>query len=260
MGSLLAGIAGCTRENNETDQQATRSINQPSKTEHSTTATETEPSTTDDTTTTERDVSTVRVQHGDGVVQLVSAEFETLLTEDTNARRAIQTAIQTVAPGGTVDVTKGTYPIEDRPVRVTEGVTLAGAGPGETVFTLPGGLHEEAHSVVAVRSGDDDVTVRDLEIHGNEANNRDIKPFPDAPHSHGLLIHESSEGVKPKRTTVENVHVHDTIRSNIVLGGVKCQINSATLANAAVDHWLYFARAEECTAQNHPSLAKPRTA
>ncbi len=248
--SLVVGMAGCTGTGNETDQQTTESADRQSKTRRTTAVTETETHEADDTTTAERDVSMVRIQRDGEVVRAVTAESETLLTEDTNARRAIQEAIQTVGPGGTVDVTGGTYLIEDRPVRVTERVTLAGRGPGQTVFTLPDGLHQEAHTVVAVRSGDDDVTIRDLEIDGNEANNREIEPFPDAPHSHGLTIHESREGVKPKRATVENVHVHDTIRSNIVLGGIECTIDSAVLANSAVDHWLYFARAERCTARN----------
>lgn len=250
MCSMVVGIAGCTGTDDKTDQQTTESADRRSTTQRTTAITETETHDADDTTTAERDVSTVRIQHDGEVVQAVTAESETLVTEDTNARRAIQKAIQTVGPGGTVDVMGGTYLIKDRPVRVTDGVTLAGRGPGETVFTLPDGLHQEAHTVVAVRSGDDDVTIRDLEIDGSEATNREIEPFPDAPRSHGLMIHESREGVKPERATVENVHIHDTVRSNIVLGGIECSIDSAVLANSAVDHWLYFARAERCTARN----------
>jgi hypothetical protein len=245
---FLGGLAGCTGDN-EPVEQATPTANRPSKTDSTATATETDPHETDSPTT-EEAVSTVRVQQGDGVVQVFRSESETLIAEETDARRAIQNAIQMVPSGGTVNVMSGTYRIEDRPIRVTEGVTLAGQGPGSTVFTLPDGLNQDAHTAVTVLSGDDGVTIRDLEIHGNEANNREIEPFPDSPHSHGLLIHESHGGPKPKRTTVENVHIHDTIRSNIVLGGVDCKVESATLANAATDHWLYFARAEQCTARD----------
>lgn len=248
--SVVGGVAGCTGEDDEPGQQATQSPGTRSETERTPTATETATPETDETPTATDDVSTVRVQQAGGVVQVLAAESENVLTEATNARRAIQNAITAVAPGGTVNVGRGTYRITEMPVRVTEGVTLAGQGPGETVFTLPDSLHQDAHSVVAVWSGDDDVTIRDLEIDGNEANNRDIDPFPDSPHSHGLIIHESRGGEKPKRATVENVNIHDTIRSNIVLGGVNCRIHSARLANAATDHWLYFARAEQCTAQN----------
>lgn len=250
MCSMLVGIGGCAGTSDEDEQRTTEQASHRPETQRATADAETNTHEEDETPTAEQDVSTVHIQQDEGVVRGVSAESEFIVSEDVNAQRAIQEAIRAVGPGGTVNVASGTYLIEDRSVRVTTGVTLVGQGPGETIFKLPDGLHQDAHTVVDVKSGDDDVSIRNIEIDGNEANNREIQPFPEAPSSHGLLIHESHEGIKPERTTVENVYIHDTIRSNIVLGGIECRINSAVLANSAVDHWLYFTRAERCTAQN----------
>lgn len=242
VGATTIPLAGCS-EDTDNESPAVTPTQSPDSTPTETLKTE-----EDDLSWEE--ISNVQIETDDEVTRALAVEFDEVIIEDVNVQSAIQKAIDGVGFGGTVEIMAGTYYIEDSPLRISEGVTLLGQGPGETVFKLPNGVHQDAHSILEVTSGADDVTIRDLEIDGNEANNRDIEPFPDSPHSHGLLIHESRDGVKPKRTTVENIYIHDTIRSNIVLAGIDCTIDTAKLANSATDHWLYLARAEQCSVNN----------
>lgn len=185
---------------------------------------------------------------GDGVVAK-NAESGEVLFEENKAGVGIQAAIDEIDDGGTVVIEQGTY-VVNKTVLLESDMSLIGSGANKPVLKLADGLNENAVSVLRVGVGVTDATIRNLEIDGNESNNREIEPFPESPHSHGLIIHGNGEGEKPKRITVNDVYSHDAVRSNVVLGGVNCTLKNLELENAATDHWLYLARAESCELSN----------
>lgn len=172
---------------------------------------------------------------------------------DKDARTVIQSAINALESGGTVFITSGTYLIGPQSIRPPTGTQIVGEGRGATTLKVKDGLNEatEDFHVIHVADYVDDVTIRDLEIDGNESNNREIPPYPESPFSHGIRIEPDEERppeeAKPTNITVNNVYVHDTIRSNIGLTGRNCELENLWLENSATDHWLYAAGAEGCT-------------
>ncbi|WP_348609620.1 hypothetical protein [Halobaculum rarum] len=233
----------------ETQDSAVNSTPKPThgpttRTKASSTATETTAIATETT------ISDLRLSHQGDEIELLNAASDEVIRRDSDARVAVQSALEALDEGGRVLVGEGTYTIRDQAIRFPSGVSLVGESPEKSVFKLPSGVNQNAHSIMKVGSGVEDVTIRDLEIDGNESNNRDIEPFPDSPHSHGLIIHDDGDGVKPRRVTVDNIYTHDTIRSNIVLAGIDCTLTNLRLRNAATDHWLYLARAEDCSVRN----------
>ncbi len=181
-----------------------------------------------------------------GEILAESAETGEEIARGTDAVPVVQAAIDAAAshPGETaVHVLEGEYTVRSGIVTVRSEVALVGAGIGETVFRMADGRNEDADPLVMTPSGVQDAAIRHLEIHGNERNNRDIPPFPDSPNGHGLEI--GGTGV-----VVEDVYVHDTVRSNIVLRGRGCSVRSIRVGNSATDHWLYFTDAENCTVED----------
>lgn len=192
------------------------------------------------------DISEVRVSHDGSEIEVIDQQNQEVLYKYNSAGEGLQTAIDEIDGNGTVTIGEGTYVIGDGAIQLASDISLIGEGSSKPVLQLADGLHQEAHSVLWVGAGVSDVTIRNIEIDGNESNNRQIEPFPDSPHGHGLGIHGDGNGEKPKRISVENIHSHDTIRSNVLLGGVDCTLEDLELENAATDHWVYLARAEEC--------------
>lgn len=170
-----------------------------------------------------------------------------VLASGTNHGRVIQKALNEVKTGGTVRVLNGTYTIEITEgtgrVTVPSNVTLEGEGPRRTVLKMASGVNMDAVPILGTASETENAVIRDLEVDGNEFNNRDIEPFPDSPHGHGIDFHGTNN-------TLQNVFVHNTIRSNITLHGNNCALSELELENSATDHWLYFTNAEGCTVDN----------
>lgn len=194
----------------------------------------------------------------DGKVRALNGETE----REEFSGGAVSTILQQVidevggenGPGGTIFLRSGVYRTDANEIALQSNVHLVGEGPGATILKLKDGVNgtrgQKRATVLNVRENVHDVTIRDLEIDGNESNNRGVPPYPMSPHHHGIMIHGSSpkvpESRKPANILVKNVYVHDTVRSNIVLAGRNCRLENLTLENSATDHWLYMGGATNC--------------
>lgn len=188
------------------------------------------------------DTVEARVQSSDAVV-----------ASGTNARRIIQAALDEVELGGVVHIKGGTYITDAERIRIkTDEVEVKGDGVGNTILKMAAGINEKARPIVALQEGTTQSTLRDIEINGNESENRDIARYPDSPPGHGLIVNG-------ERNTVEDVYVHDTIRSNIVVNGERCELSSLRLKNSTTDHWLYITDGDNCTVEDVHASGFSRT-
>lgn len=137
-------------------------------------------------------------------------------------------------------MTADTFELRQSTLVVNSEIELVGAGAGETVLRLADGVNNDAVPHVAIAPSVSGARLADIEIDGNESNNRAIEPFPNHPPAHGILLNGENN-------TIENVAVHDTIASNIVVNGQQCTAQNLQLSNSAADHWLYITDAEQCT-------------
>lgn len=190
----------------------------------------------------------------DGEVKALDGRSQQERFSDTDARTVIQSAIDALESGGTVFIRSGTYLIGPESIRPRSGTQIVGEGRGATILKVKDGLNDAADDFHVIHVADyvANVTIRDLEIDGNESNNRDISPYPESPFSHGIRIEPDESELppreaKPSNITVKNVYIHDTIRSNIGVTGRNCELHQLWLENSATDHWLYAAGAEGCT-------------
>lgn len=194
------------------------------------------------------------VYRRDGAVRALDGTTGTEAFSDTDAATVIQQAINDL-DHGTIRLAAGEYRISEGGIHLASGIRLVGEGRGATVLKLADGVNgrrgDGGSSIINVGGGTSDVTIADMELDGNESNNRDVPPYPMSPQTHGIYIHGSGPRVpedrKPSNVVVRNVSVHDTIRSNIVLAGRECVLEDVWLANSATDHWLYMAGASHCT-------------
>lgn len=192
------------------------------------------------------------VYEREGRVRALDAETQRERFSDGDARTVIQSAIDELAPGGVVYLKSGTYRVGPESIKPRTGTSIVGEGMGATTLKVKDGLDEDADGfyVIHVDRGVERASIANLEIDGNESNNRDVPPYPDSPHSHGISIEGGPASMpadeKPARVSVRNVYVHDTIRSNVVVTGRHCELENLWLANSATDHWLYVAGGENC--------------
>lgn len=163
-----------------------------------------------------------------------------ILTEGLNAEEVIQTAINKVPKGATLHLKESTYIVKPPRITLASNIELKGDGIGKTVLKLADEINQDTAPILEIPNDTNNVTVRDLEIDGNERNNRDISPFPDSPPGHGLIVGGTESNVK-------NILSHNTIRSNVVVNGKNCNLEDLALANSATDHWLYITDGEECS-------------
>lgn len=190
----------------------------------------------------------------DGETRALDCETETEAFGDEDATGVIQRAIREL-DAGTILVKRGEYRIGRGGLSLESNVRLVGEGRGATTLKLEDGIDgrrgDGGSSVLHIGENVSDVTIADLEIDGNESNNRGVPPYPMSPHHHGILVHGSGPQVpeerKPANVVVRNVSVHDTVRSNVVLAGRNCELENLWLSNSASDHWLYMGGATNCT-------------
>lgn len=238
--SLVAALAGCSSSPSDSTTVNTEKFPNTS-TRTTTEQTTTEEGTTGETTTSQPNVRFV--ERGDGIVRVRMGESGDVRFSDSNARTAIQHAIDAVMGGGVVELDAGVFRIQTDPIVVKPGVEFRGAGVSNTTIKLSDGVNQEAGPHLAVPKPATGVVVSDFELDGNESGNRDVEPFPNHPPAHGILMY--GEG-----NVLENVAVHDTIGSNIVVNGTRCRLRDLRLRNSASDHWLYVSDAEHCTISN----------
>jgi hypothetical protein len=167
------------------------------------------------------------------------------VTDDT---AAIQAAIDSGAPE--VFAPPGTY-VHTR-IELGEGQTLRGAGMyGATRFKLGDGAADYVARVglrgLTAKSGIAQCAFRDFEYDGNAANNRgwgsgSARWAPgeyDRIYTQGLYFGPLHGRVAPRRVSLSNLYVHDTVRSNVVWGGTRMTARNLHLANSDADHLLY---------------------
>ncbi len=249
-GGVVGTLAGCTTDsstNSPTSHGSTQTTKPPTTRTRTPTTTEltTETPTTTEaktetstTTTSASDLITVtksggriRAQHGENGEEVASED---------DARTVIQRAIHSVRGGGTVRLSAETFELRQSTLVVNSEIDLVGAGVGETVLKLADGVNKDAVPHVAFAPSASGARLADIEIDGNESNNRSIESFPNHPAAHGILLNGTDN-------SIENVAVHDTIASNLVVNGKRCTVQNVRLANSAADHWLYVTDAEHCT-------------
>lgn len=149
----------------------------------------------------------------------------------------IQTAIDdlTTNGGGTVLLTRGTFPYSTTEINLKSNVSLVGCGYG-TEIRLEDAT--DSNAVTAIRGNAvTGAEVRNLRINGN-AGNQTISSHPNSPFAQGIRLYGDSEDCK-----VSNVWVHDVIRSNVVMSGVGNLWKNLHLRNSYTDHLIYCARA-----------------
>jgi hypothetical protein len=164
----------------------------------------------------------------------LDCETETEAFSDEEATTVIQQAIDAL-DAGAILVKQGEYRVGPEEIRLDSNVRLVGEGRGATTLKLKGGINgrrgEIRSSILHVGETVSNVTIANLEIDGNESNNRDVPPYPMSPHHHGIVIHGSGSQVpedrKPSNVAVRNVSVHDTVRSNVVLAGRDCVLETS---------------------------------
>lgn len=198
------------------------------------------------------------VYERDGEIRALNGATEREEFSGTDATTVIQQAIDATSAetgsGGTVLLRQGEYRIGEHELQLRSHVHLIGEGSGATILKLKDGINgrrgETRTTVITVKEGVEHASIRNLEIDGNESGNREVPPYPMSPHHHGIMIHGSSPKVpedrKPAYITVEDVYVHDTVRSNVVLAGRNCRLKNLRLENSATDHWLYMGGATNC--------------
>lgn len=203
------------------------------------------------------------IYHRDGEVRAFDCAAETERFSGEDATAVIQSAVDEL-DAGTIFVRSGTYeigPAEDSwlgGILLHSDIRIVGEGPGATIFKLKDDINgrrgEIRASPFAISEYTSRVAIENLEIDGNESNNRDIPPYPLAPHHHGIVITGESEQVpedrKPSDILLRNLYIHDTVRSNIVVAGRNCELENLWLANSATDHWLYLGGATNCNIRN----------
>jgi hypothetical protein len=177
--------------------------------------------------------------NGDRFRAIRTASDDVLYRSD-DAQAVLQRALNNVSEGGTVRLRDGVYPIPRPDLVIPSHVRLEGAGIGRSILKMAEGLNGAAKPLVRFTRTTEGAELADVSIDGNESNNRSIDTFPDSPPGHGVIVSGTNN-------TVENVAVHDTIRSNVVVAGTDLTLRSLELADAATDHWLYVTDAERCT-------------
>lgn len=198
--------------------------------------------------------STYIIYKREGEIRALNGQTELEEFSGDNASNVIQQAINNIDQGGTIVLKSGRYEVGPQEIYLQSNIRLVGQGPGATILKLKDGINgkrgEKRSTVLVVSENVENVTIENLEIDGNESNNRASPSYPMSPHHHGILIHGSGQKVpedrKPSNVLVRNVHVHDTVRSNIVLAGRNCRLENVHLSNSATDHWLYMGGATNC--------------
>lgn len=170
-----------------------------------------------------------------------------------SAREVIQSALDRLEKGGSLLLKQGTYVVGPSGLTIPSGVTMLGEGPGVTTIKLREGSAQSGTPVINIGKNRSNITVANIEIDGN-AGQQTFDPYPDSPHLHGIVIQGGGPDLptrqKPANIMIENVTVHDTVRSNIVVAGRHCVLNNLRLSNSVTDHWLYLAGAEGCQITN----------
>lgn len=231
-------LAGCTSsENDESSPKATKGTNRTSSPS---------PADGDDQTSDVGQTSTapervvVSVQ-GDSY-RATAVRTDNVLFQSENPQAVLQQALDVTVDGGEVLLRDGTYTIPHPDLVIPSHVRLEGAGTERSILKMAAGLNGTAKPLVRFTKTTEGAELANLGIDGNESSNRSIALFPDSPPGHGLIVNGENN-------VVENVAVHDTIRSNVVVAGSDHHLRSLELANAATDHWLYVTGAERCTIQ-----------
>lgn len=259
LSGVLVGTAGCGKQ--EFGERATEQQTPTSDTEEQKGAETVSPTSEDD-----QQSLVYRIFKADGEVKAESSRSETVEFSDTDATQVIQQAAYD-NDADTIFLTRGEYLIGPQEIYLPSETHLRGAGRTATTLKLRDGINgrrgENRTSILVVGEEVSNVTIENLEIDGNESNNRGVPPYPMSPHHHGILIHGSGlqvpERRKPSNVLVRNVSIHDTVRSNIVLAGRDCRLENLYLSNSATDHWLYLGGATNCTITNVEARGFART-
>ena len=165
---------------------------------------------------------------------------------------AINDAIDSVSSlgGGIVIFPENhTFILEGRILKKTD-VSLVGYG---AIIKLQDGLNTDAVSLIECEAGDHAGTgIYGLELDGNVDNNLSYE-FADA--GHGIFTAEATPGTgavvgTAENVTIQDVYIHDVLRSLIVAGGKGHLINNVRLENSFLDHFLYFSASQNCIANN----------
>ncbi|MER8548333.1 hypothetical protein NKH41_21795 [Mesorhizobium sp. M1169] len=137
-------------------------------------------------------------------------------------------------------------------IELGEGQTLFGAGMyGKSILKLKDGAADLFSAVglrgLTAKSGITECTFRDFEYDGNTEKNRDwgsgstrwSKDEYDLIYTQGIYFGTLGNRVPPLRAFLENIYIHDTVRSSIVWGSTKIFGKNWHLANSDADHLIY---------------------
>ena len=167
-------------------------------------------------------VGNIRITHNNTVVYAVWWRHSTTNCYKENDN-IIGKTMDAIPNGGTVKLLAGTY--IHKLIEVGNDVILQGIGYS-TVIKLPDNLLKGAGiglCGITAKDGAERVTVRDLQYDGNGSNNRKwVAPSDgdyDQIQAYGIYFGHFGGRIPPRYAQVENVYVHDVVRSNITWGG-----------------------------------------
>lgn len=169
----------------------------------------------------------------------------------TNAGAVIQSAIDAiynVASGTVILVPSTTFFFygEQLPLIMRDLVDFKGTD-WSTVLKLRNGENQNAATFIKFQNNARKIKISDLQIDGNQVNN-DLNwaDRMSSPTAHGIWFGDDSGQATMTNCRVNNVYIHDTVRSNIVFGGLNCTLSNSLLENSLCDHQLYMASPVNC--------------
>lgn len=183
-------------------------------------------------------------------------------TDDYKTIQAVLDAVYT-SGGGIVWLPSSNFPyMISSTLRIPEGISLIGDGIGTTVIKLMRG--HTTDTLCSVIEMGNDSCVEHLEVDGNYSENIDEQDKWDDnmsnPHIGGdgpPMAHGISTGLYLGRNypdgrnaspsnhcRINNVYIHDTIRTCLYMVGKHHVINTVHLKNSYTDHYIYTSGAE----------------
>ena len=169
------------------------------------------------------------------------------LGDGTDDTQQIQAALDFAggAGGGMVCLAQGRYGLS-APLAMLSNTELRGAGPGRTVLRLADNAKTDMIINADQLTGNTGITIRDLELDGNKANNARKAVNQGAPCLQGTWDQAGIQWIRVTKSRIDNCVVHDCAWNGIVTSGsrdidvVGCRSDANGNVSVGTGGWCQF--------------------